>query len=98
MPRLYMKHLFLFNILIFCFLEITLAQEYTMPSFVHAIDACDMDLDGSNDIVVSCAYEDSIVILFNDGYGNFEPYYYGRQTGYLLCGCIDGDSLPDIVT
>ena len=69
-----------------------------MPSFVHAIDACDMDMDGSNDIIVSCSYEDSIVILFNDGYGNFELYYYAMTTGSLLCGCLDGDSIPDIVT
>jgi hypothetical protein len=74
------------------------SQEFEMPSFVHAIDACDMDMDGSNDIIVSCGYIDTIAILFNDGYGNFEPYYYGRTTGYLLCGCIDGDSVPDIVT
>jgi hypothetical protein len=33
------------------------SQEFTMPSFVHAIDACDMDMDGSNDIIVSCANE-----------------------------------------
>jgi len=74
------------------------SQEYTMPSFVHAIDACDMDMDGSYDIIASCAYEDTIVILFNDGFGNFDPYYFGRPTGYLLCGCIDGDGIPDIVT
>jgi hypothetical protein len=24
-----------------------------MPSFVHAIDACDMDMDGSIDIIAS---------------------------------------------
>jgi hypothetical protein len=28
------------------------SQEFTMPSFVHAIDACDMDMDGSVDIIV----------------------------------------------
>jgi hypothetical protein len=74
------------------------SQEFTMPSFVHAIDACDMDMDGSNDIIVSCANEDSIVILFNDGYGNFDPYYYGRNTQHVFCGCIDEDSLPDLIT
>lgn len=73
------------------------SQEFEMPSFVHAIDACDMDMDGSNDIIVSCAYEDSIVILFNDGYGNFEPYYYNRITGSAICGCVDEDSIPDII-
>jgi hypothetical protein len=73
------------------------AQEYTMPSFVHAIDACDMDLDGNLDIIVSCGYEDSLVILYNDGIGNFDLYYYGRTTGVALCGCVDGDSIPDII-
>jgi len=28
------------------------SQEFKMPSFVHAIDACDMDMDGSVDIIV----------------------------------------------
>ncbi|MBP6871587.1 MAG: T9SS type A sorting domain-containing protein [Bacteroidales bacterium] len=96
MKRKFLKFLILFHIILItspCY-----SQEFTMPSFVHAIDACDMDMDGSVDIIASCAYDDSIVILFNDGYGTFEPYYYGRTTGYLLCGCIDGDSIPDIVT
>jgi hypothetical protein len=69
-----------------------------MPSFVHAIDACDMDMDGSMDIIVSCAYIDSLIILFNDGYGNFELNYYSRITGDAICGCLDGDSIPDIIT
>jgi hypothetical protein len=69
-----------------------------MPSFVHAIDACDMDMDGSIDIVVSCAYEDSLVILYNDGVGNFQINAYHRITGFSICGCIDGDSIPDIIT
>jgi hypothetical protein len=68
-----------------------------MPSFVHAIDACDMDLDGSIDIIASCGYEDSLVILYNDGIGNFDLYYYGRTTGVAICGCVDGDSIPDII-
>jgi hypothetical protein len=92
-----------FNLFIFfllsspCIVKQINAQEYTMPSFVHAIDACDMDMDGSNDIVVSCGYEDSIVIMNNDGYGNFELSYFHRITGSLICGCVDGDSLPDII-
>jgi hypothetical protein len=76
----------------------TLPQEFTMPSFVHAIDACDMDMDGSNDIIVSCAYEDSIVILFNDGYGNFYLQGYSRITSNLICGSVDNDDIPDIIT
>jgi hypothetical protein len=76
----------------------TFSQEYTMPSFVHAIDACDIDKDGSIDIVVSCAYEDSIVILFNDGNGNFDLNYYYRPTNVLICGCFDGDNIPDLIT
>ena len=83
----------IFNILSNCLHS----QEFIMPSFVHAIDACDMDMDGSNDIIVSCAYEDSIVILFNDGFGNFEPYYYNRTTARIKCGCVDEDNNPDII-
>ncbi len=85
---------------VFLFVQIptALSQEFTMPSFVHAIDACDMDMDGSNDIIVSCSYEDSIVILFNDEYGNFSLNYYNRITSNLICGCFDGDNIPDIIT
>lgn len=92
-------YLLFFELLFFVFhCKHSISQEYAMPSFVHAIDACDMDMDGSNDLIVSCAYIDSLIILFNDGYGNFELYYYSRITGDALCGCIDGDGIPDIIT
>jgi hypothetical protein len=77
--------LLIFMFLFFVFLcKHSFSQEFTMPSFIHAIDACDMDMDGSNDIVVSCSYEDSIVILFNDGFGNFNLEYYSRLTSNLI--------------
>ena len=89
-------HLLFFVLSIFIFpCKQSFSQEFTMPSFVHAIDACDMDRDGSMDIIASCGYENSLVILYNDGIGNFDLYYYGRTTGVAICGCVDGDSIPD---
>jgi hypothetical protein len=73
-------------------------QEFEMPSFVHAIDACDMDMDGNMDIIVSCSYQDSLVILFNDGFGNFNLQGYSRITSNLICGSVDDDYIPDIIT
>ena len=73
-----MKSKFLIFLTIFHIILITSpgwSQEFEMPSFVHAIDACDMDMDGSVDIIASCGYEDTLVILFNDGYGNLNPHY-----------------------
>jgi len=96
-----MKSKFLIFLTIFHIILITSpgwSQEFEMPSFVHAIDACDMDMDGSVDIIASCGYEDTLVILFNDGYGNLNPHYYNRITSNLICGCFDSDSIPDILT
>lgn len=75
------------------------SQEYTMPSFIDAMTSYDFDSDGFNDIIVSCPYSDTIVIMFNDGIGNFTLYYYNRSTnGCILSGLVDNDSLPDIIT
>lgn len=78
--------------------KIVSAQEFEMPGFVRSIASCDMDLDGSNDIIVSCPYQDTIVMLYNDGYGNFNIQYYNRLSGDILCGDFDGDEIPDIIT
>jgi hypothetical protein len=74
------------------------SQEFEMPGFIRSIASCDMDQDGSNDIIVSCPYQDTIVILFNDGYGNFNIQYYNRLAGDILCGDFDGDEIPDILS
>lgn len=66
MKRKFLKLLILFHIILI--ISPSYSQEFTMPSFVHAINACDMDMDGSIDIIASCGYEDTLVIIFNDGY------------------------------
>ena len=74
------------------------SQEFEMPGFIRSITSCDMDQDGSNDIIVSCPYQDTLVILYNDGYGNFNIQYYNRLAGDILCGDFDGDEIPDIIS
>lgn len=70
-----------------------------MPGYINDISSYDMDGDSSDDIIVSCPFTDSIVILFNDGIGNFSLNYYNRFCGsFIPCGIIDSDSLPDIIT
>jgi hypothetical protein len=75
------------------------SQEYTMPSFIDAMTSYDFDCDGFNDIIVSCPYSDTIVIMFNDGVGNFTLNYYNRSSdNSILCGLMDNDTLPDLIT
>jgi hypothetical protein len=97
-----MKNIFLIVLIIFHIILITnssYSQEFEMPGFVNAISSCDIDRDSFNDIIVSCPYTDSVIILFNDGIGNFTINYYNRLCGsFIPCGLIDSDSLPDIIT
>lgn len=74
------------------------SQEFEMPGYIYDITTGDIDADGSNDILVSCPYSDTITILFNDGAGNFEINYYNRPCGFILCGIIDIDNLIDLIT
>lgn len=94
-----------FNLVTFLFLFVTFpikqgfSQEYEMPSFIDAMTSYDFDADGFNDIIVSCPYSDTIVIMFNDGVGNFTLNYYPRFSRIsILCGKIDNDTLPDLIT
>ena len=93
-------HLLFFVLLFFVFpCKHSFPQEYTMPSFIDAMTSYDFDSDGFNDIIVSCPYSDTIVIMFNDGVGNFSLYYYTRSSGSsILCGLVDNDTLPDLIT
>jgi len=69
-----------------------------MPGYIYDINTGDIDANGANDILVSCPYTDTITILYNDGVGNFEIYYYNRPCGFILSGIIDADNLIDIIT
>lgn len=89
-------HLLIFVLLFIFPCKHSFSQEYTMPSFIDAMTSYDFDSDGFNDIIVSCPYSDTIVIMFNDGLGNFTLNYYNRSSGNsILCGLVDNDTLPD---
>jgi hypothetical protein len=74
------------------------SQEFEMPGYIYDITSSDIDANGANDILVSCPYTDTIAILYNDGLGNFEIYYYNRACGFILSGNIDSDDFNDIIT
>lgn len=74
------------------------SQEYIMPGYIVDMTSCDFDLDGDYDMLISCSYIDTIVIMSNDGTGNFDLQYFNRLNGDILCGDINKDSLPDIIT
>ena len=80
------------------YIGVSYSQEFEMPGYIYDITSGDIDADGSNDILVSCPFSDTITVLFNDGTGNFEEYYYNRPCGFILCGKIDSDDLFDIIT
>ena len=60
------------------------AQEFTMPSYIADISACDFDQDGSKDIIVSRPYEDSIVMLYNNGFRGFTINYYNKYCSSFI--------------
>jgi hypothetical protein len=97
-PKIY--HFLIFVLLFFLFTcKHSLSQEFEMPSYITDMSSYDFDLDGANDIIVACPYSDSIVIMFNDGIGNFTLNYYTRYSGNsILCGLVDNDTLPDLIT
>jgi len=68
-----------------------------MPGYISDINSCDFDLNGGEDILVTCPYSDTIVILFNNGYGEYEPYFYDLTSLHAICGCVDEDSIPDLI-
>ncbi len=73
------------------------SQEFEMPGYISDLNACDFDNNGAYDILVSCPYSDTSVILFNNGFGGFEINYYEITSLHAICGCVDEDSLPDLI-
>jgi hypothetical protein len=76
------------------------AAEYIVPKKPASVEVTDIDLDGDLDIVLACN-SDTLVIMFNDGDGNFDinyyiPFhYYGKE---IRAGIINSDAFPDITT
>jgi len=89
--------LLLFSLLIF---TTTFAAEYDVPKKPASVDVVDIDLDGDLDIVIACD-SDTLVIMFNNGNGNFyntyfiSCHYYGKD---IKLETINPDIYSDIVT
>jgi hypothetical protein len=91
-------HLLICELLFFVFpCKHSFSQEFEMPGYISDLSACDFDLNGAKDIIVTCPYADTLVILFNNGCGNFEPYYFVIGSLHAICGCVDEDSIPDFI-
>lgn len=76
---------------------------FKVPAYPHETCIADYDQDGDNDIIVGCSGPnqdpDSIVIFFNDGWGNFEQQKFERNNGlFIYCEDLDNDQYPDIIT
>jgi hypothetical protein len=75
-----------------------------MPTRPYGAVITDYDLDGDNDLIVGCSAIsssdiDSIVIMFNDGWGNFEIEGFEANSGiFIYCEDLTGDGYPDIVS
>ncbi|MCD4745921.1 MAG: T9SS type A sorting domain-containing protein [Bacteroidales bacterium] len=75
------------------------AQIFNLPYMPYGAVFSDYDLDGDNDIFISCPSSDTIVILHNTGYGNLEriDLPYPTATYIFLC-IVNNDDYPDIIT
>jgi hypothetical protein len=77
---------------------------FKMPTRPYGAVVVDYDLDGDNDVVVGCSAIsstdiDSIVIMFNDGWGNFEIQGFEANSGiFIYCEDMNNDGFPDIIS
>lgn len=77
--------------------------EISVPKFVHSITCSDIDLDNDIDIIVGSnrctSPHDSITILTNNGFGEFDKTSFERNSMHIMkCAKIDNDDLPDLIT
>lgn len=93
----------LFLLLIFLPFHLQSQTIFNVPAYPYETCIVDYDQDGDNDIVVGCngpnQDPDSLIIFFNDGWGNFdfEKFQFPNQ---IELNCIDLtlDNFPDIIT
>lgn len=77
---------------------------FKMPTRPYGAVIVDYDLDGDNDVVVGCSGIistdiDSIVIMFNDGWGNFVLEGFEANSGiFIYCADMTNDGYPDIIS
>jgi hypothetical protein len=77
---------------------------FKMPTRPYGAVVTDYDLDGDNDLIVGCSAisssdVDSIVIMFNDGWGNFDIQGFEANSGiFVYCEDLTNDGYPDIIS
>jgi len=100
------------SILIICIALLIIFQYYPsqsqttfkMPTRPYGAVIVDYDLDGDNDVIIGCSDPnftdpDSIVIMFNDGWGNFEIQGFEANSGiFIYCEDLTNDGYPDIIS
>ena len=93
----------LFLLLLFPPLNLQSQTIFNVPAEPYETCIVDYDQDGDNDIIVGCHWSDqlpdSLVIFYNDGWGNFEEQRFetGNQT-YIYCEDLTNDGYPDLIT
>jgi len=79
-------------------------QEYYITESYLIKDVCnsDIDLDGDKDLIIcssSNGLPDSLFIFYNDGIGYLnKTSLYLQNSIFVLCGNVDDDENPDIIT
>ena len=77
---------------------------YKMPHRPYGAVVVDYDLDGDNDLIIGSSDPgfqdpDSIVIMFNDGWGNFDMQGFEANSGvFIYCEDLTNDGYPDIIS
>lgn len=95
------------GILLLLILSLQAAKAQTtfkMPTRPYGAAIVDYDLDGDNDVIIGSSDPffhdpDSIVIMFNDGWGNFEILGFEANSGiFIFCDDLTNDGYPDIIS
>ncbi len=77
---------------------------FKMPTRPYGAVIVDYDLDGDNDLIVGCSAIgsndiDSIVIMFNDGWGNFDIQGFEANNDiFIYCEDLNNNGYPDIIS
>src|SRR4030066_1553752 len=70
---------------------------YTTRNGPNSVSGADFDRDGDIDLVVACPGDDSVCILWNDGFGHFDSircYVAWTDPWAVIAFSCVGDTLP----
>jgi len=72
---------------------------YELPYTPRDAVFIDYDLDGDNDIFISCPSSDTIVLLKNNEFGSLDRIDFPYHTAsFIFLEKVNGDEFPDIIT